>query len=653
MLIKKIILENFRQYNGKQEVSFSTDKEKNVTLIIGDNGTGKTTISQAFLWCLYGETPTFQKKESLLSKKAERGMYDGRNRLVTVTVFIEHNNKQYEIKRTQKYYLRNDKLLSEPSDLKIWITVNGQKDPETKKLDEIIREILPKELSEYFFLSGEKIDGMSTEIRAGKSKDFANAVNTLLGLDYFRDAIKHLTKISQQYSSASVGGFDVKIETVNRSIKDALTRRDEYEQKKNDQEKSKKYTEEQIIELKAKLKSVVSAKDLVANREVLEYKIGKAKISKNEETKRGIQNFFEKAPFYFASKKMQEMNEILENSIDIDDKDIPEKLHADLIDWIEQNGKCICGQEVKKGDEHYALLEKYRKIVPPESIGTLITRIKSTTNDKSRLGNGLREDLTMRRSTVSDKNEELDEFDDELKAINKKLLLAKDTSSDQEKLQMYERDFEASDSEIGELQQLLANIQLELAQKEKLRNKLLENDSEGRKILKWKKCTDELIQSFSKQLEEDENEKRVLLVAAVKKAFKEIYGESFSISVDNSYHISIDSGNEISSGQGMSVIFAFLAGLLNVIKSDDKGQNNGEALESYPLVLDAPFSVFDTTRISSICKVLPKVSGQIIVFIKDTDGKLAKKEMKEKIGKNYKLVKVNNSDEETEIREGE
>lgn len=35
MIIKKMIIENFRQYNGIQEVEFSTDKEKNVTLFLG------------------------------------------------------------------------------------------------------------------------------------------------------------------------------------------------------------------------------------------------------------------------------------------------------------------------------------------------------------------------------------------------------------------------------------------------------------------------------------------------------------------------------------------------------------------------------------------------------------------------------------------
>ena len=60
MLIKSIELSNFKIFSGNHTVDFSTDEEKNVTVIMGDNGAGKTTFAQAFSWCLYGKT-TFKK----------------------------------------------------------------------------------------------------------------------------------------------------------------------------------------------------------------------------------------------------------------------------------------------------------------------------------------------------------------------------------------------------------------------------------------------------------------------------------------------------------------------------------------------------------------------------------------------------------------
>lgn len=56
MLLKSLKLKDFRQFKGEQYVSFANDPERNVTIIMGENGSGKTSFAQAFRWCLYGET---------------------------------------------------------------------------------------------------------------------------------------------------------------------------------------------------------------------------------------------------------------------------------------------------------------------------------------------------------------------------------------------------------------------------------------------------------------------------------------------------------------------------------------------------------------------------------------------------------------------
>ena len=57
--------------------------------------------------------------------------------------------------------------------------------------------------------------------------------------------------------------------------------------------------------------------------------------------------------------------------------------------------------------------------------------------------------------------------------------------------------------------------------------------------------------------------------------------------------------------------------------------------------MDAPLSAFDKHRIKKVCEVLPEIAEQVIIFIKDTDGDLAKENLKNKIGKMYNLEKIN------------
>ena len=56
MLLKSLKLKNFRQFKGEQKLTLSTDSQKNVTIVMGENGSGKTSLAQAFTWCLYGKT---------------------------------------------------------------------------------------------------------------------------------------------------------------------------------------------------------------------------------------------------------------------------------------------------------------------------------------------------------------------------------------------------------------------------------------------------------------------------------------------------------------------------------------------------------------------------------------------------------------------
>lgn len=55
MRIDKITLTNFRQYQGLNSIDLRTIGEKNIILIGGKNGYGKTNFLMSLVWCLYGE----------------------------------------------------------------------------------------------------------------------------------------------------------------------------------------------------------------------------------------------------------------------------------------------------------------------------------------------------------------------------------------------------------------------------------------------------------------------------------------------------------------------------------------------------------------------------------------------------------------------
>lgn len=176
MRIQSIELENFRQFQN-EKIEFATGKIKNVTLIMGDNGAGKTSLAQAFFWCLYG-TVSFQDKV-LLNRNKLNYLTPGKSATVVVRLFLDHNQRHYTIIRSQEYYMGNKDVTVKNSEINIKVTdIHGntswvgsnKSNPlaRAQAIESEINDILPKELSRYFFFDGEKIESLSKEISSGK-----------------------------------------------------------------------------------------------------------------------------------------------------------------------------------------------------------------------------------------------------------------------------------------------------------------------------------------------------------------------------------------------------------------------------------------------------------------------------------------------------
>ena len=148
MLIRKLEMLNFRQFKGKNEIDFSTDINKNVTVIMGDNGAGKTTLAQAFIWCLYGSND-FKKKE-LINRDVRDAMMPGDMIEVKVTLWVRANEKENMLVRKQVYRRNNSRV--EVKEENFAVAEKNEKTSEwvfnkPNASEVIIKNMLPKELS--------------------------------------------------------------------------------------------------------------------------------------------------------------------------------------------------------------------------------------------------------------------------------------------------------------------------------------------------------------------------------------------------------------------------------------------------------------------------------------------------------------------------
>lgn len=154
MLLKSMSLSNFRQFNGTQTITFSTDAERNVTVIMGENGSGKTTLAQAFTWCLYGDTDF--DDQNVLNKVIAQDIGPSGEAMVQVKLSMAHMGIDYVLTREQKYTTDSTGNLKRPNNTTFKIqykNADGQQDfVKDTEVDLRMREILPKELAKYFSL---------------------------------------------------------------------------------------------------------------------------------------------------------------------------------------------------------------------------------------------------------------------------------------------------------------------------------------------------------------------------------------------------------------------------------------------------------------------------------------------------------------------
>ena len=108
MILQKLTMKNFRQFRGVQQIEFASETgadSKNVTVIFGENGRGKTSIFRAIMFCLYGEKRLSQdeeveQKELHLVNLAELQEADGKPVKTYVELEFQHKEEQYKITRS-------------------------------------------------------------------------------------------------------------------------------------------------------------------------------------------------------------------------------------------------------------------------------------------------------------------------------------------------------------------------------------------------------------------------------------------------------------------------------------------------------------------------------------------------------------------------
>lgn len=654
MIIHKLEMYNFRQYIDLQEVSFSTDPEKNVTVLIGVNTSGKTTIIRAFEWCLYGKNGF--EDPVLLNSEVRDNMNVGDAQEVWVAVTFSHDDsngqKMYTLKR-KLTYLCNERTKAEgklvvglnkkpEEDLSLtYLQADGQTKTAIRRenISESIDRVLPQDLSDYFFFGGERISGIANRT------DLSKAVRGLMRLDVLENARDHIKEALKKFSNSIDTSGDSKAQAAQASLETAKKKLQQYIEARDNAQAEMEHYQQQENEYNVELSksNVEQVKKAKAERDRI------AKAISNEETRlenaiRAYVDLFNRRPYaFFGMPAIKKSLEILQNVND--QVECVPGMNQDSIDYLIERGTCICGTHLDPGSQPYQFVMQERRKLPPETIGAVVMNYKNKAEGYLSGSESFFPDLEEKYKEIRGIQRHIGELQDEAEEQSKHIIDDTDARVIEGKRRDTHTKYIEAKSDYDQAVRDIGGCERDIGNCEEAIAKYAKSSTKNRRLVRYITYATLVQDWLTETYQEKEGKVRTELQQRVNDNFAKMYHGERSISIDDKYRVRYaDVTTEESDGLKAVKSFAFIASLVSMAKDrilDDEDMQLGQV---YPLVMDAPFSNVDEIHIDNICKILPKTANQVIMAVMQKDWEYASINLGQFVGQSYSITKDKDAD---------
>ncbi len=655
MKIKSIKLHNFMRYKGDNELIFSTDEEKNVTVVLGDNTFGKTTLAQAFRWALYenlNDTSYTKKKDIvLLNNEVAAEMQGSLVRDVYVEIVVENEDKEVKFVRKASFNKKN----GNPNDISVkqigstQLTMQMKKDGawgdvinnsgsniDSKKykvgcVQEAIDNMLPPNLSNYFFFDGERWNDLKS-----KTSDIKNSVDTILGVSDLVEMMNHLKdnriNVIKKFRE-KLKGTSGEYERLQREIRGLEESISKYEEEIKNRQEAMEVTERIILSTQKTLDDNRKVEEDQKELKRLEQDIAKYEKFKVDYYADIVKELSNSAKFFTATL-LPEFEELLER-VDLEGKDIP-GVTVDTLEYLLEIGECLCGTKLTKDSEAYEAMMKLKKQVPPEMLGGAAGNLKTILEAWLSETAELRENVLEKAGSFDTSQGTIDEMirdkENLEKTIDRKTNLGpvrkqnKDAKERQEVLRQEKVTYELR------LEQAKENKD----KKESQLDVVAVHDKQNAQVYRCLAYVEAMYEKASTLA----NQRKDTIITDL----NEIIGENFQrmfndrekyAKLGNDYKIHVYyhqvgemtnyEEENLSNGETIAINFVFIVSILELarryreLEKDNEEYGMENAILGLPLVLDGPFSALSNENTTLVASRLPQFAEQVIIFMLDKD----------------------------------
>ena len=473
-----------------------------------------------------------------------------------------------------------------------------------------------------------------------------NAMISAIGHFNPRSSLSVIGSYEKSFDSKSntkIQEYTAKIDKCNARLAEIDAALEELDTQKAAAETRKS---EKVIELK----QYSEGKKLQKEKEDLQKQIENTTRMRATVYKTMCKDFNASMSPFFSISLIKRALEVLSRH-DYSGKDIP-FIRDKTIEYLLKQKVCLCGTHLDEGSVPYEKVKSLLDVIPPKSLSTYVTDFKKESKRRAGALQDLVEQMQENLATASQQSDDIMDKTDELHKIEAKLS-GKDVS---EKVRAINNEIQICVKTINKCNNDRDKLNIERGGLEKERERA-DTERQNLTLLDEKNRKTQMYLTYARKIYEElenvyrtsEEEIRNRLQDTINDIFKQIYEGGLSLTIDSKYHITVQANDyegdvETSTAQSISVIFAFITGIIKMARENRNASDDDAKLlssEPYPLVMDAPLSAFDKRRIKTVCEALPETAEQVIIFIKDTDGELAEDYMGNRIGSRHQFDKKN------------
>ena len=654
MRLKSIQLCNFRQFYGKTPKIEFAHGSKNVTVVHGMNGAGKTAFLNAFTWVLYGSfSKGFRNPEQLISKRAIAEAESGQKVECSVELTFEHGGRAYLIRRVVDAIVGQKGSEYPPVRSKEYSLLFRDSDSQWKPAPDVestIGKILPSDLHSYFFFDGERVERIVDPRREDRA-DLARAVKTLLGLEILERGEKHLRRAKKHFEDevAKYGSDETK--KLVKEKEQLTEKHDNLETEIQLLEKKCEDQKELLRQLHDRMRKLEKVKHLQTRRDALLEAIR----VKRELFKATSQSIKEKLSDSAYLLHTNDVGDAFVKIIgDLRRKgELPAPLKKDFVEKLLEKELCICGRsldlKVDQGCEHA------RKAIQDWLNAAGLQEIEDRAIDlgaKVGYWPEIRKEIQARFAELSTKGNldlaEITQFEVELKKIRNELEGSpeEEVSSLERKIAAEENNRDTYIEECAVAKERLRKLGEDIQVLDKLLDKVEKKNAQQQLANRRRNVVDEVIKATANILELMDLKWRKSLESNIQKIFREISVKPYTPKLNPDYSIVLEdttSSGDVAFSQGESLVlsFSFIAAIIDEARKLNAQKDNlkGPDSSQYPLVMDSPFGALDDTNRRHVSSKISQLADQVVAMVSKTQWREEVEEaMTPKIGKSWVLT---------------